>query len=99
MIKSNDNTGNPMITGKKSGADILSGPSMQKDFSIFSLATAHSSNAYQSEYGDMSTTLAPTIRFGMHKKRDGRSSPNLMMSPSNSITSPFKGRGSRGPSP
>ena len=47
LAKSDGDTGSANIgTNKKSGADILKGPGMQKDFSIFSLATAHSSAVY-----------------------------------------------------
>ena len=58
---------------------LLGSPQMQKEYSMFSLASKTTNDTkFQSEMGDHSLIMSPSIRFGMQKSRAKKSLGNAV---------------------
>lgn len=68
--KANTGLGSPVggLTRSPSSKGLLGSPSMQKEYSMFSLASKTTNDTkFKSEMGEHSLIMSPSIRFGLHK--------------------------------
>lgn len=70
------------LLGTISKAGLNSSPGMQKDFSIFSLASKTTNDTkFTSEHGEHSLVMSPSIKFGLYKNKHRGSKPSLGKNP------------------